>query len=198
LGLVQNNNLEVNIKRNHEHLFAIIFPSKTMLTLSIQNPKILVPLDFSRCSEYALDYAKAIVKPLNGSLHLLHVIDPPAEYSEWGYTFAQDVVAGSYQRAEEEMKRTVESLTKAGVAVSSEIITGTPYYAIANYADEREMDLLIISTHGRHGFERFLMGSTTERVLRTAHCPVLSVHPPHEYLKANKPEQIAEQSVETL
>jgi nucleotide-binding universal stress UspA family protein len=105
---------------------------------------------------------------------------------QWGYTFAQDAVANSYNHAEEEMKRTVETLSKAGIAVSWEIITGTPFYAIGTYADEHRMDLLIISTHGRHGVERFLMGSTTERVLRTAHCPVLSVHPPREYLDANK------------
>lgn len=163
-----------------------------MLTLPVQNPKILVPLDFSRCSEYALEYATAIAKPLNGSLYLIHVINPPVEFSEWGYTFAQDVVANSHKHAEEEMKRTVETLTKSGIPVSWEIITGTPFYAIGVYADEQKMDLLIISTHGRHGVERFLMGSTTERVLRTAHCPVLSVHPPREYLEENRSKTLSE------
>jgi nucleotide-binding universal stress UspA family protein len=156
-----------------------------MLTLSIQNPKILVPLDFSRCSEYALEYAKAIVKPLNGSLHLLHVIETPKVYMEWGYVFEQQEMTNLSKYAEAAMKTKVEELTKEGFTASSEIMTGTPYYGIATYADERAMDLLIISTHGRHGFDRLIWGSTTERVLRAVHCPVLSVHPPREYLEAN-------------
>jgi nucleotide-binding universal stress UspA family protein len=155
----------------------------------IHNPKILVPLDFSRCSEYALEYAKAIVKQLHGSLHLLHVIETPVAHSDWGYTFERAEVAHTSERVEAAMKKEVENLAKEGFTASSEIMTGTPYYAIASYADERGMDLLIISTHGRHGFQRMLLGSTTERVLRTVRCPVLSVHPPREYLEANEPNK---------
>lgn len=150
---------------------------------TIHNPKILVPLDFSRCSEYALEYAKAIVTPLHGSLHLLHVLEPPVLYSEWGYTFAQEAVANVHEQVELAMGKEIEALEKEGFTASSEIMTGTPYYAIATYAEERNMDLIIISTHGRQGVQRLLMGSTTERVLRTAKCPVLSVHPPLAYLK---------------
>jgi nucleotide-binding universal stress UspA family protein len=157
--------------------------------ITMHNPKILVPLDFSRCSEYALEYAKAIVKPLNGTLHLLHVIETPFAYSQWGYTFEQGEVARASEHAEAAMKKEVEDLAAAGFTASSEIMTGTPYYGIATYADERAVDLLIISTHGRHGFERLLWGSTTERVLRMVHCPVLSVHPPDEHLNANKREK---------
>jgi nucleotide-binding universal stress UspA family protein len=157
-----------------------------MILVSINNPKILVPLDFSACSEYALEYAKAIVKPLNGSLHLLHVIQTPMAYSEWGYTFEQTEVARASEYAEAGMKKEVEKLAKEGFRAASEVMTGTPYYGIATYADENAMDLLIISTHGRHGFDRLFWGSTTERVIRTVHCPVLSVHPPDTYLEANK------------
>jgi nucleotide-binding universal stress UspA family protein len=159
-----------------------------MFTVTIDNPKILVPIDFSRCSEYALEYAKALVKPLKGSLHLLHVIETPLAYNEWGYSFEQAEVASASERAETSMNYVVENLTKEGVSVKTEIMTGTPYYAISSYADEHKMDLLIISTHGRHGFERLFWGSTTERVVRTIHCPVLSVHPPDEYLEANNPK----------
>jgi nucleotide-binding universal stress UspA family protein len=171
-----------------------------MFTITINNPKILVPLDFSRCSEYALEYAKALVKPLKGTLHLLHVIETPIAYSEYGYTFEQGEVATASAFAEASMKNVVENLSKEGVEIFSEIMTGTPYYAISNYADEHKMDLLVISTHGRHGFERFFLGSTTERVVRTIHCPVLSVHPPKEYLEANQPknhQKVAEPAIGT-
>jgi nucleotide-binding universal stress UspA family protein len=157
-----------------------------MLTVNVDNPKILVPLDFSKCSEYALEYAKALVKPLKGSLHLLHVIETPIAYSEWGYTFEAAEIASLSQHATTGMQNVVENLTKEGFTASSEIMTGTPYYAISKYADEHHVDLLIISTHGRHGFNRFFWGSTTERVVRTIHCPVLSVHPPKEYLEENE------------
>jgi nucleotide-binding universal stress UspA family protein len=171
----------------------IYFSPEKMIPVSINNPKILVPIDFSRCSEYAVEYAKAIVKPLNGSLHLLHVIETPVAYGEWGYSFAQAGIASSSEIAESAMLKQVEALAKEGFTVSFEIMTGTPYFGIASYADEHKMDLLIISTHGRHGMERFLMGSTTERVIRTVHCPVLSVHPPHEYLEENKNDKVKSQ-----
>jgi nucleotide-binding universal stress UspA family protein len=99
--------------------------------------------------------------------------------SEWGYTFAQEAVANVHEQAE-------TAMAKEGFTVSSEIMTGTPYYAIATYAEERNMDLIIIRTHGRQGVQRLLMGSTIERVLRTAKYPVLSVQPPLEYLKEDQ------------
>lgn len=151
--------------------------------ITIHNPKILVPLDFSRCSEYALEYAKTIVKPLHGSLHLLHVLEPPVSYSDWGYSFAQEGIANVHKQAEMAMEKEVNTLANEGITVFSEIMTGTPYFSIANYADERGMDLIIMSTHGRKGVQRFLIGSTTERVLRTVHCPVLTVHPPQDYTR---------------
>ncbi|MFY7999818.1 MAG: universal stress protein [Candidatus Kapaibacteriota bacterium] len=160
-----------------------------MVPLSINNPKILVPIDFSRCSDYALEYAKSLVKPLQGSLHLLHVLEPPVAFNEWGYNFAQSEATSSSQHAESAMKKTVDALAQQGFHVTAEIATGTPYYAIVSYAEEHAIDLLVISTHGRHGVERLLMGSTTERVIRTVHCPVLSLHPPTEYLDANKKSQ---------
>lgn len=163
-----------------------------MFTLSVQNPKILVPLDFSKCSEYALEYAKALVKPLHGSLHLIHVIEPPMASIEWGYAFEQEAIANSQKFAEDSMQQEAEDLRKQGITAITEIISGTPYYAIARYAEEQKIDLIIISTHGRRGVERLLMGSTTERVLRMSHCPVLSVHPPREYLEANRSKTFSE------
>ncbi len=153
--------------------------------ITISNPKILVPLDFSRCSEYALEYAKAIAKPLHGSLHLLHVVAPPIASIELVYAYEQEMITKSYTNAAAALKKEVELLTKEGVVVTSEIMSGTPYYCIAEYANANNIDLLIISTHGRHGFERLLMGSTTERVLRTVQCPVLAVHPPKHLFEEN-------------
>jgi nucleotide-binding universal stress UspA family protein len=152
--------------------------------ITITNSKILVPLDFSRCSEYALEYAKAIVKPLNGSLHLLHVVEPPAASIEWGYAFEQEAIAHSQKIAATYMSGAAELLKQEGLSATTEIISGTPFYAIAQFAEEQQMDLIVMSTHGRRGVERFLVGSTTERVLRLAHCPVLSVHPPKEFLQS--------------
>ncbi len=117
-------------------------------------------------------------------MHLLHVLEPPVSYSEWGYSFAQEGIANVHKQTETAMEKEVEDLAKEGITASSEIMTGTPYYSIASYANERGMDLIIMSTHGRQGVQRFLMGSTTERVLRTVHCPVLSVHPPQDFTDA--------------
>jgi nucleotide-binding universal stress UspA family protein len=62
-------------------------------------------------------------------------------------------------------------------AVRTEVITGSPHRAIREYAEDKDVDLIVIGTHGRTGVERYLLGSVTEKIVRTADVPVLTVRP---------------------
>lgn len=146
--------------------------------------KILVPTDFSECSEAACDMASTLARRLGASIELLHVDEPPA----WqGFVIPELVVsmpneAGTslhefvQTRARRALEHLVEKLHSAGVArVGQRIEVGQPEAVIVRIAQETGCDLIVIGTHGRKGLERLMMGSVAERVVRQAMCPVLTV-----------------------
>jgi universal stress protein A len=154
-------------------------PSKTIPALKLK--KLLVPTDFSENSEKALMYAVRLAQRNNSSLILFHVFELP----EFVRQLPQD-----YSESNEEtrkqldiaMRRSAERLETLSVAVKGSDIKietsqrlGTPYEEIVNVAREWEVDLIVIATHGYSGLKHFLLGSTAERVVRLASCPVLVV-----------------------
>ena len=131
--------------------------------------KILVPLDFSDCSRKALQYAAAFAKQSAADLHLLHVQESTPSGAETGY-----VECMSTAQAQAQLERYKEQLEET-IEVATAVTRGVPYSEIVEYARTLGVDLIIISTHGRRGFQRLLMGSTVEKVVRHAPCPVLVV-----------------------
>jgi universal stress protein A len=137
---------------------------------------ILVPIDFSPHSKKALDYAVMFARQFNAKLTLVHVVEPvamPDFVTSISLTMENDqsMAAG---------KKQLESLVKAtGIprnAVEKLLVRfGRSFHEIADAARTRKVDLIIISTHGYTGLKRALLGSTTERVVRHAPCPVLVV-----------------------
>lgn len=138
---------------------------------------ILVPIDFSDGSDKALEYAKQICDKQNVVLHLLHSVEPAVYPADWSYSrvnFAQletELLATSTK----ELEVIANNLRSEGFTVSTEVTTGKGSEVILAYSKAKNVDLICISTHGRSGFEHFLFGSTTEKVLRQAECPVLVV-----------------------
>ncbi len=144
---------------------------------------ILVPLDFSRCAEYALQHAVSLARQYQSTVYLLYALEPPPLLSaEAGYAFEQEIMSTTREYAETMLKKHIEELTTSGIQASYHIATGVPHMAIISFAEEIHASMIVISTHGRRGIARLMMGSTTERVVRLAQCPVLSVHPPEELL----------------
>jgi len=144
--------------------------------------KILVPVDFSDCSVKALQYAIPFARQFGAELKLLYVLEPyPAVPEMAPYDF--DDLHDSHQE--------LDALAKAiegGVRSSTSLRKGMPHTEIAEAAREFGADLIIISTHGRKGFSRLLLGSTSEKVVRNAPCPVLIVREcEHEFIACNKP-----------
>jgi nucleotide-binding universal stress UspA family protein len=131
--------------------------------------RVLVPIDFSEMSFQAVEEAMEFVEyPSN--LHILHVLPDlsPVEPGVMWNTIDNDIRKENvrkafYNRYTDPEYQRVHFAVMIGDA-SSEII---------DYAQDHEIELIIISSHGRTGFNRFLMGSVAEKVIRHAHCPVL-------------------------
>jgi len=141
--------------------------------------KILMPTDFSDCANSALTHALFLAQHLGAELHILHVVvlhaedpfDPAAQFPDPDeiYRRMQEIAAG-------EMKDLVADRPTDRVAIKTvqrRAISAAP--AIADYAEELGVDLVVMGAHGRRGFRRFLLGSVAEEVVRTADCPVLTL-----------------------
>ncbi len=154
---------------------------------------ILVPTDFSETSEAAVHYGVALARAFNAKLHLLHVearhdleISVERELVVEKY-LSDTTVPTSPQNAARELlgkvltEKEEDELRAEYVLRASGI--GGPYVEIVRYAKERNMDLIVIGTHGRGFVAHMLMGSVAEKVVRKAPCPVLTVrHPEHEFV----------------
>jgi universal stress protein A len=146
----------------------------TLLPSSLQLKRILVPIDFSESSEKALRYALRFAEQFGSSITLLHVIQPMVYPADFGYPpTVLDTLDDTVRRQiQERLGRLASGISGK---VKHLIRLGQPYHEITTTAKELDMDLIIISTHGRTGLKHVLMGSTAERVLRHAPCPVLTV-----------------------
>lgn len=142
---------------------------------------ILVPTDFSENAQKALDLAKEIARGTNATLHLVHVVEPVVYPADWSYAqvgFA-DLERELETNMQKELNTMADHLQKEGYKVETAILRGRASDEICAYAKDHKASIVAIGTHGRGGLEHFLFGSTTERVLRKAPCPVLSVRLEH-------------------
>ena len=150
----------------------------------MQVRSILLPTDFSECGNYALSYATALARKFGASIICVHVIEPivpTVGYS--GMTEPLPIADISDQiedSAERELPKFADREECAGLEVEELIVHGDAAAEIVRVARERQVDLIVISSHGRTGWGRILFGSTAEAVVRHASCPVLVVKPPNE------------------
>jgi nucleotide-binding universal stress UspA family protein len=142
--------------------------------------RILVPIDFSEHSKNALRYAINFAKIFQSKLHLIYVLEPviyPADFSMGQIAFpSMDVELDS--RAKEELDKLAEREVGPQVPYETIVKTGKPFVEINESAAELNIDLIIIASHGESGVEQILFGSTAEKVVRKAPCPVLSLRNP--------------------
>lgn len=138
--------------------------------------QILVPVDFSDCSHKALEYAFPFARQFHADITLLHVvhIDYYAANSEYT-TFDYPELIEEMERAGKKQLEALARLVAKQCPVKTAIQIGHAGSSIVETAKRRGTDLIIISTHGRTGFKRIFLGSTTEYVVRYAPCPVLIV-----------------------
>ncbi len=137
--------------------------------------QVLVPTDFSECSERALDVAVAIASKFEASITLLHASWlPPSAYAVYaaGLDWPTDEMAKAAQSA---LDVVVAQTQKRYARTDGLIVSGEPWQAILEGAKERHSDLIVMGTHGRRGVSRTLLGSVAEKIVRLSPVPVLTI-----------------------
>jgi nucleotide-binding universal stress UspA family protein len=141
--------------------------------------KILCPVDFSEGSDRALDYALALGKRHGSRVSVMHVL-PTVLVDPDVYPYLTEPVLANSEARDRAYHRLGEFVHRAlADGIGSEVILedGDVVGDVLNKARRLEADLIVMGTHGRRGFERLLLGSVTERVLRQSEAPVLSISP---------------------
>ena len=141
--------------------------------------RILVPTDFSAPSDAVLACARRLAAQFGSSLHLLHVLDDLTTDRAFGSEFslgnAPDVRAAQLKDAQERLvHRAIADDSRVHPTI--EVLFGRSAEAIVDAAASGNFELIVMGTHGRSGVAHLLMGSVAERVIRTASCPVLTLH----------------------
>jgi nucleotide-binding universal stress UspA family protein len=153
--------------------------------------KVLAPIDFSDYSKSALKYAVNFVKAFNAELILIYVVEPviyPPDFS-MGQIAMPSIDVEMDKRAKEELDNLAKKEIPSEIKSATIVKTGKPFLEILETATEEDIDLIIIATHGHTGIEHILFGSTAEKVVRKAPCPVLTLRAPVKgfvFKEANK------------
>jgi nucleotide-binding universal stress UspA family protein len=134
---------------------------------------ILVPTDGSDASTAALDHALSLASQYDARIHALYVVDwEPYGLVEEGKSVIVDTLHDEGSAA---VARVEEEAETVGVDVRTSVVEGDIHRRILDYASEEGVDLIVMGTHGRRGLDRLLIGSVTERVVRSSPVPVLTV-----------------------
>jgi nucleotide-binding universal stress UspA family protein len=154
--------------------------------------KVLVPTDFSDGAQHALVYGKSFAKEYGAELVLLHVVETvAAPYASDLFPVPMAEVfeeMTGYARAELE-KLAADARGKGVERVRTLVVQGKPSHEIMRVAAEETADLIVLGTHGKGVLDQAIFGSTTERVVRKAPCPVLTVRrSEHEFVDEAKPK----------
>ena len=140
--------------------------------------KILVPLDGSPLAEAVIPHAKALAKSEGVEIVILRVPDlPAADLFSRNPAIANKIVEDMEIETDKYLQDEVEKLSKEGVKVSSLIRERPVPDTILAVAEETHADVIAMSTHGRTGVQRWLMGSVADRVVHYSHIPVMLIHP---------------------
>ncbi len=140
--------------------------------------KILVPLDGSPLAEAVLPHAEALAKSEGAEIILLSVpATPSLEFLARNPSLANKVIEETEAETVAYLKLETAKLTKDGIKVTSIMREGLIPEMILKVADELHADMIAMSTHGRSGVQRWLMGSVADRVVHHAHIPVMLIHP---------------------
>jgi nucleotide-binding universal stress UspA family protein len=150
----------------------------------IRIKKILLPTDLSEYADYALPYAVELCTAFAAKLHLVHVVDShwltPMSTADFPGRVADQMrqIQSAAEVSMGDLKARVQ-----GVEVETAVLLGTPHVEVIRFARDKEVDLIVLATHGRTGISHALIGSVAEKIVEMAPCPVLSTkHPEHEFV----------------
>lgn len=140
---------------------------------------VLLPTDGSEAALAAVDHGLAIADRFDARVHAVNVVHTPAATASADRSLSPEVMASLESAGEEVVSEVAARAEEAGVEVVTAVREGTTAETLLDYADEGGIDLITMGTAGRTGLSRYLLGSTTERVIRHAEPPVLAVNARH-------------------
>jgi nucleotide-binding universal stress UspA family protein len=139
--------------------------------------RILVPTDFGESSDAALAYASDLAKAVGAEVIVLHSYEiPTIGFPDGAIVATAELASRVREGAQAGLDAAVRRNENEGVPVRAVVKEGDASRTIVEAADELGAELIVMGTHGRRGLPRALLGSVAERVVRTATCPVLTVH----------------------
>lgn len=142
--------------------------------------KIVTAIDFSESSDLAFEYSLTLAKQFQAELTIIHVINEPVDLRGFyvpHISFEQlerEIEEGAQKMMETFCQTKIEDFTRYKTVV----VPGIPYEEIIRKAEEVGASLIVLGTHGRKGIDHLIFGSTAERVVRGASCPVLTIRMP--------------------
>lgn len=142
--------------------------------------RILLPTDFSEPSKEAAQYAMALADQFGAELHLLHVVSQVMPYGDESSTWLMPIneTQEKLEAAEQSLlKNVIDPSWSAEHRVVYKTVVGFTVDEILSYAKDYDVDLIVCGTHGYSWLAHTLIGSVAEKLVRTANCPVLAVHP---------------------
>ena len=135
--------------------------------------KILCPVDFSKHSNLALEYAMHLSNIMDAELHVIYVYDTPKTAES--FVSIDDKIKKSRQEDLEELLKKMESIIKTEYPIISNAYKGNPGTTIPRYADQLEIDLIVMGTQGNNSLRTILFGSVTRQVASKSGVPVLAI-----------------------
>lgn len=139
---------------------------------------ILCAVDFSEMSPKVAEYAQHLAKSLQASVKVLYVAPSLSQYVGFHVppasieNFVGEIVTGAEKSMETFVQENFEAIPAEG-----DVVSGYAAEEILDYAQEKDMDMIVMGTHGRKGIDRVLFGSVAEKVVKSAEMPVLTIRP---------------------
>ncbi len=140
--------------------------------------KIVCPVDFSEFTDEIIEYGVSIARKFDAEIHLLHVIPNLNYFTPYESFLTPENLVTMERSIEQEIERDFQkTVAKIPVPIKKVIKTGVTFVEILDYIKAEKIDLVVMGTHGRSGFEHILLGSVAEKIIRRSPCPVLTVRP---------------------
>jgi len=165
------------------------FEEERFMEISIQ--RIMFPTDFSDLAKIAQHYAMSLADRFGAELHLMHVVAPLMPYPDVSspWIMPESELQHQIDAADQRLRRVVDFAWLENHSSKFTTVVGFAVDEILKYASDQNIDLIVVGTHGHTGLSHFLIGSVAEKIVRTASCPVLTVHPKgHQFLIGSENE----------
>ncbi len=139
--------------------------------------RILLPTDFSPASQAAISHAEGLARRYEAELLLVHIVTAPVYPGVYGLgpSLVGEVERSARESAESQLAELVDGLKAKGLSAEGLLESGAAARRLVELVSERDVDLVVMATHGHTGLSHALLGSTAEKVVRTCPCPVLTV-----------------------